>query len=206
MRPIIAFNRVSADGYFASHDGKLDWVVPDEELDKSAGKAIGEGGGSGTLLFGRKTYEMFQSFWPNALREAEKRGAATAQNPHAANQSPEMLAMAKYINAAQKIVWSRTLNDVTWENTRLIREFDPHDVQELKRGPGNAMMIFGSGEIASRLSEYRLIDEYHFIVNPVILGDGKTLISDADSAKLELLESKAYPSGCVMLRFALARS
>jgi len=201
MRPIIAFDRVSADGYFASADGKLDWVVPDEELDKSAGKSIGEGGAD-TILFGRTTYQMFESFWPNALEESQN--GEGAEDPHRpGRKTPEMRAMAEFINNAKKIVWSHTLKTVTWQHSELIREFDPGEVEEMKQGPGKAMMIFGSGSIVSKLTEAGLIDEYHFIVNPVILGDGKKLITDvSDCKRVKLVESKAYPSGNVLLRFS----
>lgn len=201
MRPIIAFDRVSADGYFASADGKLDWVVPDEEFDNSAGDSIGEGGAD-TILFGRTTYQMFESFWPNALKESQN--GEGADDPHRpGRKSPAMRAMAEFINSAKKIVWSHTLKNVTWENSQLIRNFDPREIEAMKKAPGKAMMIFGSGSIVSKLTEHGLIDEYHFIVNPVILGDGKKLITDVhDCKRVKLVESKAYPSGNVLLRFA----
>lgn len=191
---------MSADGYFADRDSKLDWTVPDEELDRSAAKSISEDSAD-TLLFGRKTYEMFAAYWPNALKEA---GDGGVEDPHRpGHKSKDIKAIAEFIDNAQKIVFSRTLKDVSWKNTRVIREFDPNEVAAMKRGEGKAMMIFGSGEIVSKLTENRLIDEYHFIVNPVILGAGKTLITDvSDCSRVKLVESKAYPSGNVLLRFA----
>lgn len=196
MRRIIAFDRVSADGYFAAPDGNLDWVVQDSELDKTAAAAA-KAAGPGTLLFGRKTYEMFESFWPNQLDDS-----GTAQNPHGPGRSAEMHDLAVNINDAEKIVFSRTMKEPTWKNSRVIREFDPKQVEAMKKEAGKDMMIFGSGEIASQLTEHGLIDEYQFIVSPVVLGSGKNLIKDVkDCARLDLLECKPYSSGNIMMRF-----
>jgi dihydrofolate reductase len=196
MRRIMAFNRVTADGYFTSSDGKLDWVVPEPQIDKEAGEGMS---GQGAILFGRRTYEMFQAFWPHALEDP-----GTAPDPHMpGRRSPEIRAMAVWINEAAKIVFSRTLEDVTWKNTRLLHAFDPREVEAMKKQPGPDMLIFGSGSIASQLTEHGLIDEYRFVVGPVLLGSGRPLISGVPkSSRLDLLEAKTYPSGNVMLRYA----
>lgn len=191
MRRIVAFDRVSADGYFAAPDGNLDWVVPEEALDRAAADNLGS---SDTILFGRRTYEMFESFWPHVVDE----------DPHAPGRhSPEMRAMAEWINEAVKIVFSRTRTGAAWRNSRLIHEFDPREIEALKRGPGKDVMIFGSGSIVSQLTRHGLIDEYRFVVCPVLLGSGRTPISGVPEAlRVELVESTAYPSGNVMLRYA----
>lgn len=193
MRRIIAFDRVSADGYFADAQGGLGWVVPEPELDRAAADNLG---GNDTILFGRRTYEMFESFWPHALDE----------NPHGGAPSPEMRAMAEWINAATKIVFSRTRQDVTWRNSRVLAELDPREVEALKSGPGKNIMVFGSGSIVSQLTEHGLIDEYHFVVAPLLLGSGRPLITGVPgSLKLELVEAKAFPSGNVRLRYVVMR-
>src|ERR1700741_2549308 len=196
MRRIVAFDRVSADGYFAAPDGSLGWVVPADEIDKGAAENLDA---NGTILFGRRTYEMFASFWPNIT------GDGPAPDPHHPGRyPPEMVAMAKWINAATKLVFSRTLKEVTWRNSRVLGEFDPRVVEELKREPPKGIMIFGSGSIVSKLTEHGLIDEYQFIVGPVMLGEGRSLVHGVPGTRqLELLEAKPYPSGNVMLRYAL---
>jgi dihydrofolate reductase len=196
MRRILAFNRVTADGYFTSPDGKLDWVVPEPQIDKEAGEGMS---GQGAILFGRRTYEMFQAFWPHALEDP-----GTAPDPHMpGRRSPEIRAMAVWINEAAKVVFSKTLEDVTWKNTRLLHAFDPREVEAMKKQPGPDMLIFGSGSIASQLTAHALIDEYRFVVGPVLLGSGRPLISGVPkSSRLDLLEAKTYPSGNVMLRYA----
>ena len=200
MRRIVAFNRVSADGYFATADGNLGWVVPDQEIDKLGGEAVP--GSDNMILFGRRTYDMFESFWPHVVGDSP-----TAPDPHApGRQSPELRAMGVWINEATKVVFSRTRKGVTWKNSRLLHEFDPRAVEALKREPGRDIMIFGSGSIASQLTEHGLIDEYQFIAGPLLLGCGRSLLSGVPkTVKLNLLEAKPYPSGNVMLRYARAK-
>jgi dihydrofolate reductase len=196
MRRIVMFNRVTPDGLFAAADGSLDWVVPEEELDKAAAEGMPR---TGTILFGRRTYELFEGYWPHVVDEDP-----TAPDPHdSRRRSSEIRAMATFINDATKLVFSRTLKDVTWRNSRLLHELDPGEIEALKREPGTDMIMFGSGSIVSQLTQHGLIDEYQFVVSPLLLGDGRPLFADlSKSAKLELLEAKAYPSGNVMLRYA----
>ncbi|HZJ56361.1 MAG TPA: dihydrofolate reductase family protein [Myxococcaceae bacterium] len=195
MRRIIVFNRVSADGYFASADGNLDWAVPDEELEQMGAGSLE---GADMMLFGRRTYEMFESFWPKAVTEA-----STAPDPHGkGRQSAEARAMGTWINAATKWVFSRTRKEVTWNNSHLRREIDPREIEALKRGPGKDIMIFGSGSIVSRLTELGLIDAYDLIVNPVFLGGGRPLIAGlSGSRRLALIETRPFRSGNVLLHY-----
>jgi dihydrofolate reductase len=195
MRRIIAFNRVSADGYFSPEDGNLNWTVPDEQLDKEAT--------TGTftidaMLFGRRTYDVFESFWPKAQADE-----STASDPHqSGRRTPNLLAMAKWINSAPKYVFSRTRKEVPWTNSRLIPELDARSVEALKSEPGKDMIVFGSGSVVSQLTELGLVDEYRFIVGPVLLGSGRSLVSGVSKTTgLELQEAKTYPSGNVMLSY-----
>src|SRR5205085_9155417 len=115
MRRIVVFDRVSADGYFTTPNGDLSWAVPEPELDKGAVAGMS---GPGTMLFGRRTYEMFERFWPHVVDDG-----GTAPDPHApGRKTPELLAMARWINDGTKIVFSRTRPDVTWPNSHLKRE------------------------------------------------------------------------------------
>jgi dihydrofolate reductase len=194
-RRIIAFNSVTADGYFAAPDGSLNWAVPDAEVDRA--------GAAGTpstdaFMFGRKTYEMFAKFWPYVGK-----GSEPPSDPHApGRQSPELLNFAKVLNERPKMVFSRTLESADWEHSTLVREIEPAKIDAMKREPGKSIIIFGSGEVVSTLTHHGLIDEYHFIVCPVLLGDGNTLLNDVGKAtRLKLVESKPFPSGNVILRY-----
>lgn len=202
LRRIVMFNRVSADGYFAGADGNLDWVVQDEALNEE-GASASRSPGSGTILFGRRTYEMFESFWP----QFDDEGSSPVPDPHAPKASQELRAMATFINDATKVVFSRTRDQVTWRNSRLVRELDPHQIEAMKREPGKDMLIFGSGSIVSQLTEHGLVDEYQFVVSPVLIGRGRSLLDNlSKSVRLNLVEAKTYPTGNVMLRYEPARS
>lgn len=198
MRRIMMFNRVTADGYFAGPDGNLDWVVPDEEIDKEGAKGIP---GTDTVLFGRRTYELFERFWPQAAGDS-----SAAPDPHAAGRrSPTMRAMATFLNEATKFVFSRTLKEVTWRNSRLLDKLDPREIDAMKRQPGKDMIIFGSGSIVSQLTQHGLIDEYQFVVSPILLGSGRPLLSGLPtSTRLRLVQAREYRSGNVMLRYTRA--
>ncbi len=196
MRRIISFNRVSADGYFTTPDGKLDWVVPDDELDRAG---VDQMPGGDTILFGRRTYDNFESFWPHVLE-----ASPTAPDPHApGRQSPALRAMATWINEATKLVFSRTRTQVSWKNSRLFHELEPREIEAIKRQPGKDILIFGSGTITSLLTSHGLIDEYQFVVGPVLLGNGRSLLHGVPhTTRLDLVEHKQYDSGNVLLRYA----
>jgi dihydrofolate reductase len=190
------FNRVSSDGRFAAQDGSLDWVVPEPEIDR-----LGVAGmqSTDTVLFGRRTYEMFASFWPSVYANPD-----SARNPHGpGGASPELRAMATWLNDTKKLVFSRTLREASWHNTEILGEFSASAIETLEQRPGEGIIIFGSGSIVSLLSEHGLIDEYRLIVTPVVLGDGTPWLRGVSKRiRLALLEAKAYPSGNVMLRYA----
>jgi dihydrofolate reductase len=195
MRKIVTFSRVAADGSFAGPDGSLGWVVPDDEVDAAGVAGIPD---TDTMLFGRKTYEQFESYWPHALGE-------TPSDPHMpGRRSPAIKAMATWINDATKVVFSRSRNEVTWSGSRLVHELDPGEIEAMKRGPGKNMIVFGSGSIVSQLTRHRLVDEYVFVVSPVFVGGGRRLLGDVPGdQRLELLETKSYDSGNVWLRYGV---
>jgi dihydrofolate reductase len=199
MRRIMAFDHVSADGFFSTRDGKLDWVVPDDALDERAVEGMKH---SDTILFGRKTYDMFESFWPNALKDP-----SDPKDPHdPRRRAPTLRAMAKWINDATKLVFSRTRKDVGWKNSHVLGDFDPHKIEALKRAAGKHILIFGSGSIVSQLARHGLIDEVQLAVSPVLLGSGRSLLDGfAKPVRLELLGSESFPSGDVLLRYSPAK-
>ena len=204
MRRIVMWNQVTADGYFAGPDGNLDWVVPDDEYDREVAEGI-EGAETGpaasTILFGRRTYQQFEAFWPHVLDSP-----AAIENPHGGGPvSPAMRSMAVMLNDATKLVFSKTLKEVTWRNSQLRRELEPHEIAALKEEPGQDIMIFGSGSLVSQLTQHGLIDEYQFVVMPVLIGGGLNLLTGlSENLSVDLLEARQYPSGKVMLRYARA--
>jgi len=188
MRRIVMFNWLTADGYFSGPDGNLNWVVPDDEQARAAVASIAT---SDTVIFGRVTYERFERFWRHAVEDSR-----TAPDPHRPGErSREHRAIAIWLNETTKLVFSRTLKDATWKNSRLLHELDPREVEAMKKQPG--------GSIVSQLTEHGLIDEYQFVVCPMFLGSGRSLLTRVSkSMRLELLEARKYPSGDVLLRYA----
>jgi dihydrofolate reductase len=196
MRRIVMFNRVSADGYFASADGTLDWTVPDDAIDQAGAAHMSD---FDTMLFGRHTYDAFESFWPHAEGDS-----ATASDPHSDGRRTKTLrSMASWINRTAKWVFSTSKTAVSWHNSRLFSGLDPAELRAHKQAPGKDLIIFGSGSLVSQLTEHDLIDEYQFVLGPLLLGSGRSLISGVSKrVPLELLEAKPYPSGNLMLRYA----
>ena len=194
MRRIVMFNRVSADGYFADSSGTLQWVVQDADVDRQGASGIPR---VDTFLLGRRTYEMFASFWPHVLDDPD------AKNPHAGGRlSPEHRAMAKALNESIKVVFSKSLETASWENSRIVRQVDPRAIEALKRQPGRDMMVLGSGSIVSQLTEHGLIDEYQLVVSPCFVGDGQPLIRGVPKGlRLNLVSLEKTSSGSVMLRY-----
>jgi len=185
MRKITAFNNISIDGFYSGPNGEIDWFVPDTEVFKFSSK----GSSADTMLFGRITYQIFEKVWPNV-----------AKDPNA----PEaMKAMADSINKSNKIVFSNTLNEVTWENSELVKEDPASYIKKLKQEEGGDMLIFGAGSIVRALTKESLIDQYTFVLNPIIAGNGKTLFEGLDRIKLKLIDSTSFKSGNVLLNYTL---
>jgi dihydrofolate reductase len=196
QRRIVTFHRITVDGYFSGPDGNLDFFVPDPDLDRAAAGAIAQGGPD-LLLFGRRTYQQFEAFWGHVLDQP------SAAAPHGDGPlSAAMRAMAVMLNETPKVVFSRTLKAATWNNSRCLSEIDPGAIEALKREPGRDILLFGSGSILSQLTEHRLVDEYRFVVSPILLGSGRSPIEGVSNLALTLLEAKPTAAGNVELRYA----
>lgn len=182
MRKIVVFNLVSIDGYFAGQDGDISWHNVDEEFNEYAIEKVTAGN---TLLFGRVTYELMASFWPT---------------PQAIKNDP---IVAERMNNLPKIVFSRTLNKAEWNNTRLVKADMLSEIRKMKQEPGRDMAILGSGSIVSQLASHGLIDEFQIMVNPVVLGKGKTMFQGIqDKLTLKLKKSRTFGNGNVLLYYA----
>jgi len=185
MRKVHVFDSVSLDGFFTDEQNDMSWAHKrDEEWNAFAG---GNAGGDGELLFGRVTYEMMAAFWPT---------------PQAAQMLPDV---AAGMNRMRKTVFSRTLDSVGWQNTTLVKGDLVSAVTRMKQQAGPDMVILGSGSIVSQLTQGRLIDEYQLVVNPIILGKGRTLFETVDrKIGLTLTKTKAFKNGNVVLWYVPA--
>ena len=184
MRKVIVSEMVTLDGFFAGPNGEIDWHIVDEEFNQYAIDLLNT---VDTILFGRATYQLFESYWPDV-----------AVNP---STSKSDLEIAHKINSMTKIVFSKSLEKVAWKNARLVKEFIPEEIAKMKQQPGKDMVIFGSGSVVSTFTQLGLIDEYRLIVNPVILGKGKRLFKINDKLNLKLLKTKVFHSGNVLLSY-----
>ena len=184
MRRLNVFNSITLDGYFAGPAGDLRWAhsgPPDPEFDAWV---AGNASGGGQLLFGRVTYEMMAAHWPSA--EARR----------------DMPEVAEGMNAAAKVVFSRTMDKATWRNTTVINGDIAAAVRRMKAEAGPDMTILGSGSIVKQLAEAGLIDGYQLVVHPVALGAGRTMFDGlAKPFSLTCTESRSFPGGKVVLGY-----
>jgi len=182
MRKLVVFNHVTLDGYFVSVNGDFSWARNgNDDAEYSAFVAENASGG-GQLLFGRVTYELMASYWPTPI--------ADQHNP----------AVAKGMDSMSKVVFSRTLNQALWNNTRLVKGDMVSEIRKMKADPGPGMAILGSGSIVSQLALEHLIDEYQMMVDPVALGKGRTLFDGIqEKLTLKLAKTRTFKNGKVYL-------
>ncbi len=180
MRKLVVFNSVTVDGYFTDSNGDMSWAHNDDPEWNAFVEENSSGGG--VLVFGRVTYEMMKSFWPT---------------PQALEHYP---VVAKKMNDAEKIVFSRTLDQASWNNTTLVKGDLATEIRKLKQESGEDLVILGSGSIVSQLAQEGLIDEYQIVLNPVVLGAGRTMFEGLKKKlKLKLTKTRAFNNGNVFL-------
>ena len=184
MGKLIAFNNVTVDGYFAGPNGDIGWAHEgrnDAEFNAFVAENAKAARPGDMLVLGRITYELMASYWPTPL--------ALQNDP----------VLAERMNELPKLVFSRTLNHTSWNGTTLVHGDVAAEVQRRKHD-GRNMTILGSGSIVSQLTQTRLIDEYQIVVNPVVLGRGRTMFDGvADRIDLKLTRSRTFGNGNVLL-------
>ena len=180
MPKVIVFNNVTLDGYYTGANGDMAWAHKHDP--EWLGFVNENAKGDAVLLFGRKTYELMASYWPT---------------PMAMKNDP---IVAEGMNKQPKVVFSRTMKEARWSNTRLVNGDPVTEVRKMKNEPGNDMVIFGSGEIISQLAEANLIDDYQIALTPIIIGKGKTMFDGVtNKLNLKLTKSRPFSNGTVVL-------
>lgn len=172
------WNMVTLDGCFEGPEkGQIAWhdVVWGEELEQLSMEQLRS---AGMLLFGRVTYQVMASYWPSATDE-----------------------VADLLNTTPKVVFSRTLRNVEWSNTRLVTTNAEDEVAALKRQSGKDLFIFGSADLSSTFIHHGLIDEFRLGLTPVVLGAGIPLFKSGTNLQMKPLEVRHLKSGCVFLRY-----
>jgi dihydrofolate reductase len=178
MRKLFWQMNVTLDGFMEGPKRELDYTAGfvDQDFDRYASAMLQSIDG---MLLGRRTYQLFADYWPSA-------------------NGPD----AERMNELPKIVFSRTLERVDWNNSRLVTASVREEVTRLKREPGNDLALFGSADLASTLMRLGLIDEYRILVTPVVLGSGTPMFKHVeDKIALKLLKATTWSSGIVALSY-----
>lgn len=179
MSRLIMWNLLTLDGFFeGAKSWELGWhqYAWGEELERLSIEQLRS---ADMLLFGRVTYEGMAAYWRTAQGE-----------------------VADVMNGLPKVVFSRTLERVEWNNTRLAQADAVAEVLELKRRSEKNLFVFGSADLSATLMGHGLFDEYRLLLTPVVLGTGRPLFGRGLSPlRLRLLEARTLASGCVILRY-----
>ena len=182
MAKLIYSAIMSLDCYVADEDGNFDWVEPDEEVHTFVNDLERP---VGTYLYGRRLYELMQ-VWET--------------DPTAAAQSPGTREFAEIWQAADKVVYSRTLATASTTRTRIEPDFDPEAVRQLKAAAERDLTV-GGPTLAAHAITAGLVDEYHLFVWPVVVGGGKHFLPNRARLQLELLDERRVGNGVVYLRY-----
>lgn len=176
MRKIIVSIFLSLDGSFEGHNKELDWQGWDDEMEKYMAEFLNN---VDAILLGRVAYQLLADYWPSSTER-----------------------LAPTLNNLPKIVFSKTLENVEWKNSRLVKENINEEILKLKQQAGKDMVLFGGADIAATLLQLGLIDEYRIIISPVVLSNGKPFFKDIkDKLGLKLLNTKTSSCGNVILYY-----
>ncbi len=188
MRKVIALIHLSLDGFAAGPNDELDWISYDSELEQYAHSLHDK---TDAVIWGRRTYEGMAGYW-----------LTVPGNPAS---TPAELEHARFLDQATKIVVSRTLERIEWndtQNTVLIKDTIAEAINSIKQQPGKDIWFLGSVNLAQTFMQLDLIDEYRININPTVLGRGKPLFAGVTrNFPLKLLEAKTLKSGVVALRY-----
>jgi dihydrofolate reductase len=178
MKKVIFQMSISIDGYIEGPNREIDWHIVDDEFNAYAVETLKA---TDVLIMGRRNYELMAGYWPTA----------PGDDP-----------VKEQMNGKPKLVFSRTLKRVDWQNSRLATGSIADEVAALKRVPGDGLLWVGGSDLASSFLEQGLLDEIRFIVTPILLGAGKTVF-DAIKKRypLKLLSTKSFKSGNVILTY-----
>jgi dihydrofolate reductase len=182
MAELIYTTIMSLDGYIADEHGNFDWAAPDEEVHRFVNDLERP---VGTYLYGRRMYEVM-SAWETM--------------DSAPDQPQVILDFARIWQAADKVVYSRTLDTVSTARTRIERQFDPEAARRLKASTGPDLAV-GGPHLAAQAIEAGLVDEYHLFLTPTVVGAGNQALPDHVRLDLDLQDERRFASGVVFLRY-----
>jgi dihydrofolate reductase len=182
MAKLIYSAITSLDGYVADEDGSFDWSAPDEEVHRFINDLERP---VGTYLYGRRMYEVMVYWEPPQTF---------------ADEPPAIQDYAEIWRAADKIVYSKTLESVSSARTRIERDFDPEAVRQMKAAAGRDISV-GGADLAAQAFRAGLVDECHFFLSPIAVGGGKRALPDGLRLEFELLDERRFTGGVVHLHY-----
>lgn len=189
MGNIVLFMHASLDGFAAGPNGEMNWIHVDQEIFDYVEERIAQ---TNTALYGRKTFEMMEGYWPTA---ADQPGATKHDKVHSA-----------WYKNARKVVLSNTLNEADFTNTTVINKNYPAVIKELKQNITGDILVFGSPTATHALLAENLVDETWLFVNPVLLGEGMPVFKNIkERQQLTLVKTHVFTSGVVCLQHELKR-
>jgi len=181
MAKLRVFNFLSLDGYFEGRDHDISWHRHGVEENEFAAQRLRF---KSVLHFGRVTYELMARYWPT---------------PQALENDP---AVAQAMNRADKIVFSRTVQNPTWSKTRVLADNIAEQIRQMKQAPGHDMTLLGSGSVVAQFADQGLIDEYQIMLDPVLLGEGTPFCKGLrHRLDLKLTATRVFSSGTVLLSY-----
>jgi dihydrofolate reductase len=180
MNKVIVFQQVSLDGYFTDANGDMSWA---HKQDAEWNAFVAENAkGDAVLLFGRITYEQMAGFWPTR------------------NAIESFPTVAERMNSLPKVVFSRTMDKASWNNTTLVKDGLAAEVRRLKKESGKDQVLMGSGTIVSQLTQEGLIDEFQLVVNPLVLGKGRSMFDGVKTkVPMKRTKTRTFENGNVFL-------
>jgi dihydrofolate reductase len=186
MRKLIMQLELTLDGFYAGPNEEFDWFRLDQDLWNMRVEQFNQ---IDTVLLGRKNYQGFGGYWPTVVN-----------NPSATETD---IKFSRWLDEIPKVVFSKTLEKVEWNNSRLVKDDLAGEVSRLKQQAGKDILIMSSSSIAQACMKHDLIDEYWLGIHPVTLGKGLPLFKER--VILKLLDSRTFDSGEVYLHYATVR-
>jgi dihydrofolate reductase len=188
MGELIVFNHVTLDGFFTDEKGDMSFAHHHHGDAEWNAFVEQNAGGGGALLFGRITYEMMAGYWPTAQAQQSMPG------------------VAERMNGMPKVVFSRSLTQVSWSNTTLLHGDLVNEVRKLKVTSATDVTILGSGSIVAQLAQAGLIDEFLLVLNPIALGSGRTIFDGVEGPlTFKQTTVRSFANGNVLVCYTTRR-
>jgi dihydrofolate reductase len=182
MGKIILSTPITLDGFIEGPHRELDWVVADDELHDYYADLLHQ---ADLLLYGRVTYELMVNYWPNAISDP--------------NASAAMKRFATALNPMRKLVFSKTLKHANW-NTQIKQDVIPEEIRIIKSETRREILLSGGETLAKAFISFGLVDEFQLMVQPVAIGEGKSLLRGVGSAlKMDFKWCRAFRSGAMVI-------